>query len=199
MVSRQYYGMTLLGNDVLLCGGHGDQGYLSSCDLYNVSINKWAAATTIPPLPVALNSFAMITLQTRPYVFGGVAGRSDTSTVYTLNTSNAWATQTPMKRAVSEHTAVALDTNTALVCGGISESGVQSACFSYAAAEDVWSPAAQMNIARGAHGMAVYKSLFVADYDLCFSGCAQVACLSMAGMTQTDTSYHLLKCCRSTV
>ena len=173
MVSRQYYGMTLLGNDVLVCGGSNTQ-YLSSCALYIVSLNEWAAAATIPPLPVAMSSFPMITLHTRPYVFGGQAGDYRVNTVFTLDISNAWATRTSMKQAVSEHTAVALDTNTALVCGGLG-SGVQSACFSYAAKEDVWSPAAQMITARHDHGMAVYKGLFVADYDLCnYSGTGRV-------------------------
>ena len=153
MVSKYYYGMTLLGNDVLVCGGVE----LSSCDLYNAPINQWAAAATIPPLPVAMFYFRMITLHTRPYVFGGrtLCSHSIVNTVYTFDTFNAWATRTPMQRAVGGHTAVALDTNTALVCGGGNSSAMLSACSSYAATEDVWSPAAQMITARYSHGMAV--------------------------------------------
>ena len=188
--------MTLLGNDVLVCGGRDGQ-HLSSCDLYNASINQWAAAATIQPLPVAMSSFPMITLHTRPYVFGGfVPGVSLVNTVYTFDTSNAWATRTPMQRAVRDHTAVALDTNTALVCGGWDGLSVQATCYSYSVTKDVWSPAAQMITARYWHGMAVYKGLFVADHDLHnYSGCAQVACLSMADF---PVPYHPLKCCRST-
>ena len=183
MVSRRNYGMTLFGNDVLVCGG-GNGQYLSSCALYNSSINEWAAAATIQPLPVAMDSFPMITLHTRPYVFGGWTGSVVVNTVYTFDTSNAWATRTPMERAVTDHTAVALDTNTALVCGGSNGSEVLSACFSYAATKDVWSPSAQMNAARYRHGMAVYKGSFVTDHDLNnYNGCAQVACLSMADVT----------------
>jgi hypothetical protein len=197
MVSRYSYGMTLLGNDVLVCGGLD----LSSCALYNASINQWAAAATIQSLPVAMDAFPMITLHTRPYVFGGYRRSSGVvNTVYTLDTSNAWATRMPMKHAVAGHTAVALDANTALVCGGSNDGGdsTLSACFSYAATRDMWSPAAQMITARYNHGMAVYKSLFLADYDLynC-SGCAQVACLFMVDI-KVQTFYHLLKCCRST-
>jgi hypothetical protein len=65
-----------------------------------------------------------------------------------------------MQQAVYYHSAVALDTNTALVCGGMYTTA-QSQCFSYAAEADVWSPAAQMNTARYGHGMAVYKGAFV--------------------------------------
>ena len=43
--------------------------YQSSCVQYNASINMWA--TIIPPLPVAIGYFPMITLRGRPYVFGG--------------------------------------------------------------------------------------------------------------------------------
>jgi hypothetical protein len=165
MVSRYNYGMTLLGNDVLVCGGWDGQ-YHSSCALYIVSLNEWAAATIIPPLPVAMNQFPMINLHTRPYVFGGDASDVIVNTVYTFDASNAWATRTPMERAVYLHTALTLDTNTALVCGGSNGSAAQSECFSYAATEDVWSPAAQMITARYLHGMAVYKGLFVADHNL---------------------------------
>jgi hypothetical protein len=192
--------MALLGNDVLLCGGSAKEKYLSSCDLYNASIYQWVAAATIPPLPVVLAYFPMTTLHTRPYVFGGYAKNMPgiVNTVYTFDTSNAWATRKPMQQAVRESTAVALDTNTALVCGG-SGLGVLSACFSYAATEDVWSPAAPMITARCMHGMAVYKGLFAADHDLHnYSGCAQVACLSMADMRMWEVRSHLLKCCRST-
>jgi hypothetical protein len=168
MVLRGYFGMTLLGDDVLVCGGN-DQYYefLSSCDLYNASINKWAAPATIHPLPVVLYSFAMITLLTRPFVFGGAATSGGVvNTVYTLDTLNTWATRTPMERAVFALAAVALDTNTALVCGGTdgSTNGSVSACSSYAATKNVWSPAAQMITARHGHGMAVYKGLFTADH-----------------------------------
>jgi hypothetical protein len=119
MVLRNWYGMTLLGNDVLVCGGENSQrAELSSCDLYNASINEWAAAATIQPLPVGMSVFPMITLHTRPYVFGGNGGNVLLNTVYTFDASNVWATRTLMERAVYFHTAVALDTNTALVCGG---------------------------------------------------------------------------------
>jgi hypothetical protein len=61
---------------------------------------------------------------------------------------------------------------------------VQSACFSYAAAEDVWLPAAQMITPRCKHGMTVYKGLFVANHELhTCNWCAQVVCLSMADIT----------------
>ncbi|CAM6004277.1 unnamed protein product [Sphagnum balticum] len=160
MVSRENYGMTLIGNDVLVCGGVSNTHLLSSCALYIASINAWAADATIQPLPVAMDEFPMITLNTRPYVFGGDAGNYvSVNTVYTFDTFNEWDTRTPMQQAVRSHTAVALDTNTALVCGGSHGNAgpALSACFSYAATEDVWSPAAQMITARFGHGTAVYR------------------------------------------
>jgi hypothetical protein len=152
--------MTLLGCDVLVCGGHNGS-FQSSCVQYIASINAWST-TTIPPLPVAIGYFPMITLRGRPYVFGGYNGNIF-NTVYTFDTSNVWSARTPMELALWGHTAVALDTNTALVCGGCNASNVdQSACFSYAAASDTWSAAAQLNTARDSHGMAVYKGVRIA-------------------------------------
>ncbi len=187
--------MTLLGNDLLVCGGGQT---VSSCALYNASINEWASAATIPPLPVTGGYYPMVTLHTRPYVFGGFSGTAVLNTVYTLDTSNAWATRTPMIQAVMSHTAVAIDTNTALECGGFHNGTVLSVCSSYAATKDVWSPAAQMITARLDHGMAVYKGLFAVEHDLHnYGGCAQVACLSMAD-SMAQAPCHLWKCCRST-
>jgi hypothetical protein len=172
VVSRKDYGMTLLGNDVLVCGGWEielDDG-MSSCALYNASVNEWTAAATIPPLPVAMDKFPMITLLTRPYVFGGyAAGANTVNTVYTFTTTNSWSTRAPMEQTVYSHTAVVLEINTALVCGGKVDEyfngRVLSTCYSYAATEDVWSPAAQMITARWRHGTAVYKGLVVAKHD----------------------------------
>jgi hypothetical protein len=149
--------MTLLGSDVLVCGGYNGSHYQSSCVQYFASITMWAAI--IPPMPVAINHFPLITLRSRPYVFGGWNGSSILNTVYTFNTSNVWSALTPMEQPLGGHAAVALDTNTAVVCGGDKYGVAQSACFTYAAASDAWSAAPHLNTGRYYHGMAVYKGV----------------------------------------
>jgi len=82
------------------------------------------------------------------------------------------------------HAAVALDTNTALVCGGDNHGAAQSACFKYVAASDAWSAAPQLNTARYYHGMTVLKGRV-----LVYGGCDGVNCarqLAIVEMLSTD-------------
>ena len=126
------YGMTVLNSDILVCGG----GFTSTsnCTLYASAGDKW---TPFTQLPVALSRFAMITMNNnRPYVLGGQNGDSGAAvyTVYTYDTLNAWTQKAHMQWPLFDHTAVALDTNTAMVCGGrtiVKPSSTQSLCSTY--------------------------------------------------------------------
>jgi hypothetical protein len=127
------YGMTLLNSDVLVCGGALVSLTLTTnCTLYVSAVNIW---NTFPPLPMAIYAFAMITLHdSRPYVFGGWNGSSTLNTVYTFDTTNAWTPRAPMERSLQRHTAVVLDPNTAMVCGGQTTGNINSAqsqCSTY--------------------------------------------------------------------
>ncbi len=122
------YGMTLLVNgDILVCGGY----WTSNCALYSSVGNKWS---TFASLPMEIINFAMITLHdSRPYVFGGVNSSTILNTVYTFDATNAkWTPRAPMQRPLWRHTAVAFNTNTAMVCGGgTTSNAVQSQCYKY--------------------------------------------------------------------
>ncbi|CAM6002742.1 unnamed protein product [Sphagnum balticum] len=41
MRTRYDYGMTLIGNDVLVCGGYNVTTYVSTCELYNSALGMW--------------------------------------------------------------------------------------------------------------------------------------------------------------
>ncbi|CAM6002050.1 unnamed protein product [Sphagnum balticum] len=105
----QGYVMTMLNSEcVLMCGGTN----VSTCWLYVISVNTW---TTFPSLPTNnIAYFPMLTLHTRPYVFGGYDDRSLSNTVYTFE-SNTWSTRTRMDTALYQHRAVVLDGDTALL------------------------------------------------------------------------------------
>jgi hypothetical protein len=122
------YGMTLFVNgNILVCGGV----WTSNCTVYIAAGNYWI---TFAPLPMTIGYFAMITLQYyRPYVFSGWDGnRTVLNTVYAYDIQNSWTPRAPMQRPVWAHTAVALDTDTAMVCGGRNSNGaVQSQCYTY--------------------------------------------------------------------
>jgi hypothetical protein len=156
--------------DVLVCGGKSDDtNMLSTCLLYNVTANAW---TTFPSMPAVIDSFPMITLQGRPFVFGGQSQNETLepvtfyiklNTVYIFDTAKGvWSSRADMPVALQQHNAVATNNTTGLVCGGIQRfSAIQSACYAYSSNEDVWSSAAPMNTARRMHGMAVYKGVCI--------------------------------------
>jgi hypothetical protein len=125
-----FYGMTLLNSDILVCGG---LPITSNCMLYGSVANIW---TTFPPLPMAIAALPMITLNNnQPYVFGGQDMNYNVlNTVYSFDTTNAWTLRTPMVQPLKYHTAVAIDTNTAMVCGGVATNNfnsTQSQCYKY--------------------------------------------------------------------
>ncbi len=72
---RRNYGMTVLAShDVLVCGGTYMEFFrqLSTCELYsNGTFNSF------PSLPVATNNFAMVTLASQPFIFGGFMGLAE--------------------------------------------------------------------------------------------------------------------------
>jgi hypothetical protein len=107
------YGMTMLNSEcVLLCGGAtNDTAVVSTCFLYLVGVDTWL---TFPSLPTAIVDFPMITLHNRPFVFGGYNGNATLNTVLTFE-SNTWSERKPMEKALTDHRAVALNVDMALV------------------------------------------------------------------------------------
>jgi len=163
---RKNYVMSLFGNrgNVLVCGGVDHQnGEMSSCELYTPVNNTW---TTFASLPVAVTHFAMVTLLKcagnggQPFVFGGFswAGSTHVASVYAyMDNTSEWRARESMPTAIASHAALQIDHAIALVCGGHSGYNLQSACNTYHAMDDVWSPVSAMNAARQSHGMAVYN------------------------------------------
>ena len=132
------YGMTVFGKSgVLVCGGSVGGHSTSICTMYNITVNTWTT-TTFPMLPMAITNFAMITLMSDigPYFFGG--SKLEIVIQHGLHirhNKQAWVTRAPMQTTLQAHTAVALNSDTALVCGGASTDtetyGLQSKCYTY--------------------------------------------------------------------
>jgi hypothetical protein len=124
------YGITLLDNgDVFVCGSLATH----MCAHYNATLNAWL---TFMSLPICIAWFPMITLANgRPYVFGGRnIDNTVFNTTYTLIMSSEWRKMAPMARGLYAHTAVALNDDTAMICGGAITSNQQSAqslCSTY--------------------------------------------------------------------
>jgi hypothetical protein len=77
----------------------------------------------------------MITLQGQPYVFGGQNyAHTVLNTVYTFDTTSKWVQRKPMITQLWQHAAAATDTNTGMVCGGMTGLSVGSTavqCYTY--------------------------------------------------------------------
>lgn len=97
-----FYGMTMLGSDVLVCGGVN----MSVCWLHIAGVDTWLA---FPSLPTILAHFRMVTMYDVPYVFGGYSTNNSTgnifNTVYAFK-SNMWNVHRPMPKALWDHSAV---------------------------------------------------------------------------------------------
>jgi N-acetylneuraminic acid mutarotase len=109
------YGMTLLtGDSVLVCGGNTGDVHVAICSLYTISVNAWTSFTSLPAI---VDHFPMLTLNGRPYVFGGDNDTITMNTVYAYDSAKKmWNVRAPMPTALSAHTAVVFgDMNTALV------------------------------------------------------------------------------------
>jgi hypothetical protein len=115
-------------------------------------------------LPIAVTAFAMTTLNNMPYTFGGVGGywqSGGEQNVYMFSFDiNKWLNRARIPVPTANQAAVALDDDTALMCGGDNAltGSAYRVCFIYAASTNAWTAYKwSMNEARIAHGMAVYK------------------------------------------
>lgn len=66
MLGRQAFGICHIGNFIYVAGGGSSEGYLKSCEQYNILENKWI---TIPDLPYTSFAMNLITVLNR-WIFG---------------------------------------------------------------------------------------------------------------------------------
>jgi hypothetical protein len=163
-ISRQSHAATALSDSIIVCGGGAVNGpMLQSCEQYTLAQNKW---TFITQLNDAVINSAMATLGGRAYIFGGyttvnTATNASKAEVY-MYTGTAWQQRASLNEPVSNHTAVALDTDRAMICGGcrpdcaITKSA-SNLCYIYSASKDNYTLAGNMIKGRYAHAMATYN------------------------------------------
>ena len=113
--------------------------YLSSCEQSNVGVTSW---TIIASLPIAVQGPAMVTLIGKAYAIGGHTGETSVSM---YDGVSVWVAKAAMSPGRYGHTALALDDDRALVCGG---AGPLNTCVIYTASTDTWTTAPAMAQAR---------------------------------------------------
>jgi hypothetical protein len=124
----------------------------------------------IKPLPIAVSQFAMTTLNNLPYTFGGKGGDSKTTVeqvpkydnVYMFSFDiNEWLDRARIPVYMVQHAVVAVDDDTALMCGGYNQLTLSPyrMCFMYKASTNGWAAYKwALNLPRSHHGMTTYNS-----------------------------------------
>ena len=160
-VARELHAATVVGDTILVCGGKDDDdNYLSSCEQYTPSTQKW---NMIASLSAQTAYFVMATLNNRAYTFGnGVASCSSSPPPVYMFDGQSWVSRSSIVGLpYSSHAGVAIDTDRALICGGYAYKNGScpcvSDCFIYSASSDSWTKAASMAQIRYAHSMVMFE------------------------------------------
>jgi hypothetical protein len=112
--------------------------YLSSCEQSDVGVTSW---TSIASLPIARHDLAMVTLRGKAYAIGGYETQTS---VRMYNGVSVWIEKAAMSPGRDGHVALALDDDSALVCGGYAPTTVVNTCVIYTASTDTWTTAPAM-------------------------------------------------------
>ncbi len=123
---------------------------VSSCEQSNIGVTSW---TNITSLPSAGQLLAMVTLLGKAYVIGG---QQAPTSVHMYDGVSVWIAKTAMSPGRFGHTALALDDDRALVCGGSAPSVATNTCQFYIASTDIWTTALAMVQARDRFNLVMW-------------------------------------------
>jgi hypothetical protein len=131
---------------------------LSSCEQSDAGVTSW---TPIQSLPIAVHLLAMVTLLGKAYVFGGHNGEAQTSVSMYDSVSNVWVAKAAMSPGRYGHSALALDDDRALVCGGYAPSPtIVNTCAIYTASTNIWTTAPAMAQARNYFNLVMSEGMW---------------------------------------
>jgi hypothetical protein len=152
--SRIFHTATLLPNGKVLVigGGDGAGGSLSSCELYDPLTNSWTAAA---PMAVGREAHTATLLPNgKVLVVGGqgvgVDNYLSSCELYDPLT-NSWSAAAAMTRARCLHTVTLLSNGKLLVTGGANANGYLSSCELYDPLTNSWTASASMADSRSYH------------------------------------------------
>jgi N-acetylneuraminic acid mutarotase len=139
---------TLLPNGkVLVAGGQGSTGYLTSAELYDPSTNSWSAAGTLDA--ARASAVALLLPNGKVLVAGGygATGAVASAELYDPAT-NSWSSGGTFVDARAYATATLLHNGRVLVAGGQGSAGDLASAELYDPATNTWSLAGTLGIAR---------------------------------------------------
>jgi Kelch motif/Galactose oxidase, central domain/Fibronectin type III domain len=157
-VGRTEHSLTLLATgSVLVVGGYGSGGYLSSAERYDPSTNTWSATT---PMNISrANHGANLLPNGNVLVTGGFNNGVPTNTTAIYNVSNGtWSAGPTMLVARANHNAITLGDGRIIVIGGTSIANVDTAEI-YNPASNTWSMTSAMVASRGGRAQLLANGL----------------------------------------
>jgi N-acetylneuraminic acid mutarotase len=152
--ARGQHAATVVGTKIVVCGGNNNStADLNTCEQLLYNAPSWTAFTDMPQTRI---SHQMVTLNDNPYVIGGYVGSAQTQSVIMHNGGSSWIARANIPVAVRKHSALALDANRALSCGGQSSSIVAD-CYIYTATTDTWITAPATTQTRASFGLVMFS------------------------------------------
>jgi N-acetylneuraminic acid mutarotase len=139
----------LLSNGtVLVAGGVGSSGFLTSAELYNPAAGAWKSTGSM----TAFRAFSTGTLlrDGRVLMAGGGSSGSATAELYDP-ISGTWTATGSMSVSRREHTATLLRNGKVLVCGGSNNNGPLASAELYDPASRTWSNTGSLSTTHDGH------------------------------------------------
>jgi N-acetylneuraminic acid mutarotase len=155
ITARYDHTATLLTNgQVLVAGGNGSSGYLSSAELYNPASGTWTNTGSL--ITARQQHTATLLPNGKVLVVGGFNGGSALTNAELYDpASGTWTNTGALTHGRYYHTATLLTNGQVLVAGGVISSVVISSAELYVAISGTWTNTGLMTTARYAHTATV--------------------------------------------
>lgn len=134
----------------------------NSCDRYNVDLNEWSIIESMP-LPdgkIYMNTGEAVTLLDSVYIFGGFGYNGNGTildNVFKLGTDGNWTEMARMPVPLCGFGVVAMEEDTAMVCGGFTPYGHTPSCYWYSATTDTWTVGPSLTQSHILHKLVLYN------------------------------------------
>ena len=151
VAARDYHTATLLpSGKVLVAGGNGSGGFLTSAELYDPATGSWSSTGSLVG-SARQDHTATLLPSGKVLVAGGYDGLSLSSAELYDPATGSWSSTSSLATARRWHTATLLPSGQVLVAGGFGNSGALSSAELYDPATGSWSSTGSLATPRSLH------------------------------------------------